>query len=118
MYTKQKYLFQLATQCGLKSSTVQHYQNQIIKSFNFRLFAVKITLNAGGACIQGIDQKIIKNDFDKLNLINSLINLESYKIKPVKWICINKCDKKLFWAMHWKMFFFIVKISLRLVLWV
>jgi len=95
VFTKQCRLSKLAVDTGLKSLTVQNYQNALIASLDFRLIAVRRVRMNKGSKTAGVDQIILTNDEEWFNLVEELRNFKIYKCKSVLRVNIPKNNTKI-----------------------
>lgn len=90
VFEKQQNLSKLATKNGLKSLSVQNYQNFLTGSLGFRLVAVRNVKKNKGSKTAGIDLFILQNNEEWVKLVQDLRDLKHYKCKPVRRVKIPK----------------------------
>jgi len=86
----------LLAQEGSKKKEVYKLQEQLARSYDFRLLAIHETISNKGGKTPGVDNIILESEEDKEKMANKLLELlnrpKEYKASPVKRVYIPKAN--------------------------
>jgi len=94
VFNEQCKLAALASRYGLRHKLVQRRMLTLIKSFNFRYYAVEKVTSNSGSKTPGVDGFIIKSKKEFITMVELITNIKDYKCSPLRWIYISKSGNK------------------------